>query len=432
MITFAGRDGQGRTVYDGDYNNVSPRVGFAWQPFGDSTTVIRSGYGLFYGPPLPGSNNMAAGFSIDGDFLTPDNGVTAPFLLRDGFPPVARPELGAGFGAVPIDEAPVFSPEFIDHDRNIGYSQMWNFSIQRGLGFNAIVEASYLGNVGHKIPGPDVSINQLRPEDFGPGNRQALRPFPQFNNVVAQTRMWGNSSYHGLNLKLEKRFSGGLNFLANYTWAKFIDDVPAQFEAGEADVGMQNLYDRAAEKALSGNDVRHRLVWSSVYEIPLGKDRALLNSGPLALILGGWNFGAIVTLQQGSPITLVTQANTLNAFNPGPQRVNVLRDPALPQEERTVERYFDTEVVVAPPQFTFGNAGRSLLTGPGIVNFDVSLLKNHRWGERYNVQFRFEAFNFFNTAQFDEPGRALGSPQFGVISSAGDPRSLQFGLKFAF
>ena len=262
---------------------------------------------------------------------------------------------------------------------------------------------------------------------------QVLRPFPQFNQVTRIAPMWGNSSYHGMNLKLEKRFSNGLNFLTNYTWAKFIDDTFAQFEAGEADLAMQNYYDRAAEKALSGNDVRHRLVWSSVYELPVGKDRAALNSGPLAMILGGWNLGSIITLQQGSPMGLTTQVNGLgSAFTPGPQRVNVLRDPTLPSNERTVERYFDTEAVAAPGTLQFGNSSRSLLTGPGFVNFDVSLLKNHRWGEHYNVQFRFEAFNFFNKTNFNEPGQALGSPQFGVISSAANARSLQFGLKFAF
>ncbi|MCB1019758.1 MAG: TonB-dependent receptor [Acidobacteria bacterium] len=433
VITFAGLDGQGRTIYDGDYNNFGPRVGLAWQPFGHNKTVVRSGYGIFFGPPVPGSNNMAAGFSIDGDFLTPDNGRTAPFLLQNGFPSVARADLGPAFGAVAPGESPIFSPQFIDKNRQLGYSQMWNLSIQHTLGASTIFEASYLGNVGHKLPGPSIAVNQVDPSLWRSGNMQALRPFPQFNAVTSVAPMWGNSSYHGLNLKLEKRFSHGLNFLANYTYAKFIDDTYSGQEAGESDLAMQNLYDRAAEKALSGNDVRNRLVWSSVYEIPLGKGRAMLNQGPLAMILGGWNFGTIVTLQQGSPMGLTTQTNGLgSAFTPGPQRVNVLRDPALPSGEQTVERFFDTDAVAAPGTLVFGNSSRALLTGPGIINFDVSMLKNHSWGERYNVQFRFEAFNFFNRANFNEPGRALGAPTFGVISSAADPRSLQFGLKFAF
>jgi hypothetical protein len=327
----------------------------------------------------------------------------------------------------------VFSPEFIDQDRALGYSQMWNFSIQRQLGFQTLVEVSYLGNVGHKLNGANVSLNQVHPSLWRTGNMQALRPYPQFNSVTRIAPMWGNSNYHGANVKLEKRFSGGLNFLANYTYAKFIDDVYSGFEAGEADVAMQDYYNLRAERALSGNDVRHRFVWSSVYEIPVGKGRAMLSQGPLATILGGWNFGTIITLQKGSPMALTTQNNGLGAaFTPGAQRVNVLRDPTLPEDERTVERYFDTEAVEAPGTLQFGNSSRSLLNGPGFVNFDVSLLKNHRWGESYNIQFRFEAFNFFNTPQFAEPGRSLGAPDFGVISSADNERSLQLGLKFEF
>ena len=126
------------------------------------------------------------------------------------------------------------------------------------------------------------------------------------------------------------------------------------------------------------------------------------------------------------------RARPANGFTPGPQRVDVIGDPELPGSERTVDRYFGTTALAQPARFTFGNSGRDILTGPGIVNFDMSLLKNHRWGERYNVQFRFKAFNIFNTALFNERGHALGAANFGVISSAGSPRSLHFGLKFEF
>jgi outer membrane receptor protein involved in Fe transport len=420
VVTFAGRDGQGRNVYDGDYNNFAPRVGLAWKPA--ASTVLRLGYGVFFGPPLPGSNNTSAGFETSGSFTTPDNGLTAPFFLRDGFPSTARATLDAGFGAVRPGAPVRFAPEFLARDRRLGYSQQWNLVVQRDLGSGVLLELSYLGNVGHKLNGPSTSLNQVHPSLMGPGNAQIRRPFPQFGNVTSSTPMWGNSAYHGLNTKLEKRFARGLNFQANYTWAKFIDDVPASFEAGEVSLGVQNLYDRRAERALSGNDVRHRLVWSSVYEFPRGQ-------GPSAMIWGGWSLGLIVTLQQGSPYGLTTQTNTTNAFTPGPQRVNVLRSPELPESERTVNRWFDSTALAPPPQFTFGNAGRALLTGPGLANFDVSLLKNHRWAERYNVQFRFEAFNFFNRVNFEEPGRALGAANFGVISVARPARILQLGLK---
>ncbi|MBI3679254.1 MAG: TonB-dependent receptor [Acidobacteria bacterium] len=431
VITFAGRDGVGRNVYNGDYNNFAPRFGVAWKPF--AKTVVRAGYGVFFGVPLPGSNNTSAGYETSGSFTTPDNGITSPFLLRNGFPETrVRPELGPGFGAVPVGQPIRFAPQFVDPDRRLGYSQQWNLNVQRDLGAQMILDLSYLGNGSHGIPGPDTNMNQVRPGQMGAGNAQIRRPFPQFGNVTRVSPMWGNSSYHSFNAKVEKRFSGGLNFLANYTIAKFIDDVPAQFEVGAVGGGMQNYYDRRAEKSLSGNDVRHRLVGSGVYELPFGRRRKWLSSGASAVLLGGWNVGAILTLQAGSPDALVTQVNGTNAFNPGGQRVNVLSDPNLPSSGRSVSRWFDTAAVVAPPQFTFGNSGRALVTSPGIVNIDLSLLKNFATGDRWNVQFRTEAFNLPNHANFEDPGRALGAATFGVISESRPARNLQLGLKVTF
>jgi hypothetical protein len=431
VVTFAGLDGMGVHVYAGDWNNIGPRVGLAWKPFGQRT-VIRSGYGIFYGVPLPGSNTAAAGFQTSGTFQSPDNGITPPFLLRNGFPDTSRAELGPGFGSVRVGQAATFSPEFIEYNRTIGYTQQWNFGIQREIGWNTLVDTSYVASVGHKLNGPNTSINQVPVALMAAGNAQARRPFPQFANVTTLNPMWGNSSYHSLNVKVEKRFSRGLNFLANYTFSKFIDDVNAAQEIGQVGGGIQNLYDRKAEKALSGNDARNRFVISSVYELPVGKGRKWLNHGFASMVLGGWNVGAIGLLQAGSPYGLVMQTNNTNAFNPGSQRVNVLRDPALPASQRSVSRYFDTTAVAAPAPYTFGNGGRAMLTGPGIRNLDMSLLKNHRFREGGNVQFRLESLNILNHANFEEPGRALGSAGFGVISAARDPRILQLGLRLEF
>jgi hypothetical protein len=264
------------------------------------------------------------------------------------------------------------------------------------------------------------------------GNAQVRRPFPQFGNVNLVTPFWGNSSYHSLNTKFDKRFSHGLNFLVTHVWAKFIDDVPGAFELGAVGGGIQNLYDRRAEKARSGNDIRHRLAASTVYELPFGRGRNWMNQGIAATIFGGWNLGTIVTLQTGPPLGLVTQANNTNAFTPGSQRVNVLRDPALPDGERSVARWFDTNAVSQPPQFTFGNASRALLESPGLAMVNLSLLKNFSFTERWNLQFRAEAFNAFNRVNLEDPGRSLGAADFGVISAAGSPRNLQLGLKLTF
>jgi hypothetical protein len=432
VVTFAGRDGVGHNVYDGDYNNFGPRFGFAWRPFGWKDTVVRAGYGVFFGPPLPGSNSASAGFETSGDFSTPDNGITAPFLLRNGFPDTSRTAIGSGFGAVRVGEAVRFAPEFVEHDRRLGYTQQWNLGIQRTLGFDTLLEIAYLANVGHKLNGPNTSINQVPPDRVGAGNAQVRRPFPQFGNVTTIAPMWGNSSYHAANVKLEKRFSHGLNFLGSYTFSKFLDDVTASQEVGSLGSGAQDHYNRRAEKSLAGNDVRNRFVWSSVYELPVGPGRRLVSRGVGSRLVGGWNLGTIVTFQGGAPLGLVTQTNTTNAFNPGAQRVHLLRDPELSRSDRSVERWFDTTAAIAPAQFQFGTAGRANLRSPGYAGVDVALSRNHAWGDGHNVQIRVEAFNVFNRANFDDPGRALGSPTFGVISAAGPARSVQLGLKFTF
>lgn len=420
VVTFASRDGLGRTVYRGDYNNWTPRIGLAWKP--RANTVVRAGYGVFFGPPLPGSNTASAGFEIAGTFQSPDNGVTAPFLLRDGFPSTPAPtDLGPGFGAVRVGQAVRFAPTYIDPDRQLGYSHQWNVGVQRELAWQTLIEVSYVANVGHKLNGPNTNTNQVRPELMGAGNAQVRRPFPQFANVTVVTPMWGNSSYHSVNVKAEKRFSRGLNFLANYTHAKFIDDVASGFEFGSIPGGIQDFYNRRAEKSLSGNDVRHRLVSSGVYELP-GSHWAIK----------GWSFGLISTIQSGGPNGITVQNNTSNAFNPGALRANLLRDPTLPSGERTVTRWFDTGAAVAPPAFTFGNAGRAVTTGPGLQNFDISVIRNFPIRERLRLQFRFESFNVLNRANFDDPGTSLGGPGFGVISVARPGRSIQLGLKLTF
>jgi hypothetical protein len=429
VVTFAGRDGLPRSIYNGDYNNFGPRVGLAWRVL--KKMVIRSGYGIAYAGPQVG-NSATAGFQTAGSFSSPDNGVTPPFLLRNGFPGAIPNVLNASYGAVPVGQPVIFNPSFVNPNFPSGYSQQWNLSLQRDLGWRTLLDATYMGIVGHKLHGPDTTINQVPPQLMGPGNAQIRRPFPQFGNVSFIAPAWGNSTYHSLTIKFEKRFSNGLNFLANYTFAKFIDDVASGFEVGDPAGGFQNFYNRRAEKSLSGNDVRNAFAWSSVYEIPVGNRRRWLSKGFASTLLGGWNMGLIVVLHQGSPFGLVSQTNNLNAFNPGPQRVNILRDPALPVDQRSLQRWFDTTAVATPPQFQFGNAGRTVLTGPGLININMSLLKNHRIGERFNIQMRVESFNLMNHPNFLDPATSLGSADFGVINSAMDARVMQLGLKLTF
>jgi hypothetical protein len=174
------------------------------------------------------------------------------------------------------------------------------------------------------------------------------------------------------------------------------------------------------------------MVFSSTYDLPWGKGRRWLTTGPAAHIIGGWTLGSIVNMQSGGPFTVVTQANTTNVFSAGAQRANVLRDGNLPSDQRTVERWFDTEAFVAPAAYTFGNAGRGILRGDGRINFDVSANKVLHVREGMTLTVRGDFFNLFNHADFGLPNRTLGAPNFGVIGNATDARSIQLGLRLAF
>jgi len=251
-------------------NNFGPRFGFAWRPF-DTSTVVRGAYGIMYGPIYDASisRNLIVGFGDTRSFLSPDNGLTPALLLQNGVPEPQPEPIGPGFGAAAPGESPRLAPDFFDPNQAATYAHHINLSIQRQFFGTYVWEIGYTSNLAHRVAGRNVNINEIRPELRGAVQNQSLRPFPQYSGVTLIAPNWGNSSYHALNLKLEKRFSGGLNFLTNYTWAKFLDDVESASEAGGAPgSGQQSYYARTLDKAMSGNDVRHRLAASVVYELP--------------------------------------------------------------------------------------------------------------------------------------------------------------------
>jgi hypothetical protein len=441
VVRFAGVDGWRVAPYDTDWNNFGPRFGFAWKVLGSEKTVLRGGFGIMYAHPFDhGVPNLASlGFERSASLSTPDNGVTAPFFLRDGVPqvnPGGQP-LTPAFGAVPVGRAATTNVEFYQSERPTGYSQQFNLGIQRELPGQVVLEVGYLANLSRKLSSANISINQIPPERLEairPAGvfRQAYRPFPQFNDVQLLQPTFGVTNYHAGIVRLEKRFSGGLSFLSTYTWAKNIDNIDTSPENLGASQHYSSYYDRRADRGPSGLDIRHRFTWSSVYELPFGKGRKWLRQGALERVAGGWALGAIALMQSGGPFTVTTQTNTTNVFSAGPQRANVLRDPNLPNSEKRLDRWFDIAAFEAPQPFTFGNAGRGIIRADGRINFDFSLVKNFDLTESAFVQFRGEVFNAFNHPDFAPPGSALGGPGFGVVSSATDARVWQLGLRVVF
>ena len=440
-MTFAGRDGRSKYAHDTDLNNWGPRVGLAYRM--GSSTVIRAGYGInyngAYARAVPFTQFWT--FSRTLDINSPDGGFTPAFMLSNGLEtvqPFTEADRVASFGAVTSGRRTV-SPDFFQQNLRNGYAQQWNFTLQKQLPDNMLLEAQYQANVGHKLGGPNTSVNMI-PLSGGAGpatQSQTLRPFPHYNNVVLESPGWGNSTYHSLNLKAEKRFSSGLSYLFNYTWAKFIDDVESANElGGEQNNGYTHIELRHLDKALSGNDIRHRAVISGVYELPVGRNKPLAIENPvLGAVIGGWSLGVIAEFRTGSPFGIIEQTNRSNAFSHG-QRPNLLGDPTLSSGRAKAERlarWFDTSQFASPGVAVFGNSPRNICCGPGFAVVDVSIQKRFQVTEDVRVEFRADFFNMPNHANFSIPERRHGNSGFGrVRGTIGTGRQTQLGLRLEF
>lgn len=422
-IVTPGTSGVPRGGYKADKNNFAPRVGIAWTIGEDEATVLRAGYGVYYdqSPLAPAEALYFNAPLFDNNIYFSIPGL--PLTLADPFPaffPFALPD----------------SALAIQRDLRTGYLQHWNANIQRKIASRSVLEVAYVGSKGTKLL-TARDINQPQPSILPPGLPFVPRPNPFFDDIdMLESR--ANSSYHSLQTRFQQRLSRGLSALVSYTWSKSIDDASNFFSsAGDANF-PQNSYDLRSERGRSNFDVRHRLSASYTYDLPFGRGRKYLaENGFVSTILSGWQTLGILTLQTGRPFTVALLSEIDNSgtgrsllgFGAN-DRPNIVGDPLA--GNRSVERWFNTGAFSFPPPGTFGNAGRNILDGPGYQNFNLSLVKNTALSERMSVQFRAEAFNLFNHPNFGLPDNFLGSPTFGRITSARDPRHIQFGAKLLF
>ena len=238
----------------------------------------------------------------------------------------------------------------------------------------------------------------------------------------------GNSSYNALLWKLEKRFSKGLSFLSAFTWSHNIDDYVETNNSTSGD-GPVVPWNVELNRGNSYSDIRRQWAFSAAYELPFGKGKAWLNRGKLInAAFGGWQLATLVSMRSGIPFTAVTSGGITNAG--GADRPNRIADGNLGSDQRTIDRWFDTSAFVIQPQYTFGNSGRNILFGPGLRNLDLSISKSFAITENKRLQFRAESFNFTNTPAFGQPAATLNGLGVGQITTAVDPRRIQFGLKF--
>jgi hypothetical protein len=266
---------------------------------------------------------------------------------------------------------------------------------------------------------------------------QLLKPFPRFTAVSLYRNNVGNTNYNALQAKLEQRFSRGLSFLVSYTRSKLIDEASSVFDASIlagpiANFPVADSFNRRLERDLSNGDMPNVFVASFTYELPFGKGKRFNHGGFVGAILNDFEFAVVVTLQSGLPLA-VTQATNFNAFAGfGTQRPNRVADPNLPSSEQTTARFFNTAAFTTAPQFTLGNSSRNPVRGPDYRNADVALIKRIYFGESKNLELRGEVFNLTNTPPLGAPNIVVGTPGFGSITTAGDPRVFQLGAKLNF
>ena len=453
LITWSGRDARGGSKYAHNfvYGNIGPRVGLAYRPSTD--WVLRAGASIVYIGQYDQATPIVAnaGFSIQGSFgtLRPTD---AAFLLRDGMPPIVEPteaDLVPGFGAVPIGEASIFSPQFFQpSDRPNPYLITYNLNIQRRLPWDMLFEVGYLSTLGRKltIPG-NMTLNQIHPslisrvddEDVAP---QVLRPFPQFGGVNMLSPTVGASEYHGVNFKVEKRYSSGLQFNMNYTYARAIDNVEGRNELGGEDgnVPFANQYDRSIAWSLGGSHIKHRYITGVVYDLPWGRGRRFsLSNGVLNQIVGGWTIGTILEARTGPPFSAIW--GNASQIYPTAPRIRATIDGEFQsngswRDNVRGETYFDTSNFRRPDRFTFGNVGRNSFIGPGALRADLSVIKHFYmpW-EGHSLQFRGEVINFPNRANFGLPNQNSQAAAFGNITGltpGASGRIIQLGLRYAF
>jgi Carboxypeptidase regulatory-like domain len=471
-----------RSPINSFHKQFSPRFGFSYAM--GPNTVLSAGYGILWIPidaallssPAWDSINAASTSVV----ATADGGNTPTAsnnfanLLPGGVvqPPQRSTNPTTGFqysilGNYPVDNIP---------NNPYPYAQQWNFGIQQQLGRTSVLSVAYAGAKGTHLPLYLLNEDALPDKYFNPAGKAFLQsyaanplfgvaspssllgpypylpnqylavPYPQYAGVYATNANFGDSTYHSLQVKAQKRFSHGASIGVAYTFAKLIsstDTLTPWLEGSVADAygSVTDPNNLALDKSISSNDVKHRLVINYVYDIPVGRGKAVLGnaSGLANAIVGGWGLEGITTFQSGFPVAMSAPVN-LNAsvFGFG-QRPDIVpgcdrtKQTGGPIETRT---FFNTACFTQAPIFTFGESRNDpVVRAPGINNWDASIFKNFAIGKdgRTSVQFRAEFFNAWNRTQFGIPSGAIGTATAGTVSyQANEPRLIQFALRIKY
>jgi len=433
-------------------NNWAPRIGFSWDPFGNGKMAVRGGYGIFYERGLNAIWEQNT-------FLDPPFMQTA-FMWNSQIPgtnqwydtfdnPSAVPAAGAS--TLPIGINATGNPDF-----KVPYYQSWNLSIQREVLPNTLLEVAYVGGKGTHLLGTD-DINQPTVQarlatDIGSGNGvppaygtevSLLRPYVGWGSIKSIVSDF-DSNYNSLQISVNRRVAKGLTISAAYTWSKTLTDN--SYDRGQA---PQDPYNLRAEYGPAAFDFPQVLVVNYVYELPFFRAQR----GLIGHVLGGWEISGISRFQTGYPLTITqdndpfnvwdwpqaTQAQINNMGNDGlgldlpnsPSMRRALQISNNVKGPKTPQEWFNT-AAFTDAIGQFGNSRNGVVLGPGLNNWDMSVMKNDRINERFSMQFRTEFFNAFNHASFSAVGTDVDASGFGVVQGVHDPRIIQLGLKLMF
>jgi hypothetical protein len=399
--------------------NFAPRAGLAWSPpltvWPGRKMVFRAGYGVYFSQEIA----LEAYDLVLNGIRTENNssaGITPLLTTANGFLQTATTGLPSYYG--------------LDSHAPTPYVQQWNASIQQEFPFGVLAEVAYVGSKGTHLgryrhfntPAHIETGENLPPR---PGDLQSLRTFPELGPIT-QIEHIANSSYNALQVKVDKRMGKHLGLLASFVWSKSIDDADAIIPGFYAGLGAQDERNLRLERSLSSFNVGRRISSGFVYNLP--------NRGVLNPLFGHWRTSGIVTMQDGVPVTPVLIATDI--ANSGTfSRPNIVPGQriSLPASQRTAAHWFNTNAFSTPAPFTFGNAGRNIIMGPGNIVFDLAVDRRFAIREETNIEFRAEFFNAFNHPNFGIPGTYVDfAPFFGNILGTGPPRRIQLALRFEF
>jgi len=434
-LLFPGDPGVPEWGYNGDYKNLAPRVGFAFDLFGDGKTSLRGGAGMFYDTHIGAINGQTWGsatpFSTsvvltpNGPFSDPYRGRTNPFPAP--FPAPSNyvfPTPTAAYGYDP------------NSPYRVAVIYNWNLAIERQLAAQWLLRTAYVGSRGSHLQ-EFIQLNPAVPPgtSLDLDRRRIFQPF----GLIGMFEQDINSSYHALQVSLEKRLSHGFTILANYTYSKSLDDTPNGQAVTAMNVNLPNLstipWNQPGRHLMDYGpsifDRTHRFVASYVWSLPAwsGTNRFVRT------VIGGWQLTGIATAQTGDPLTIVAGADISQTGLNADRAVQVgsaYGGNACGGSTTRCVNYLDPNAFQPPDPGKFGTTGKGSLRGPGYFNWDVGLGKNFALpGEHLKLHFRAEYFNVFNRANFNDPSVSLSAP-FGQILGALGPRIGQLSLKLTF